>query len=234
MRVHHQHAQRGRIAERHVAREHLVDQHTERVEIRALVDLCAGRLLRRHVAGRADDRARARQRRLAALLAGVLDKPGDAEVEHLDHVALTVPVDQHDVLRLEIPVHDALGVGSGESASDLRANPQEPWQRHRAARAQGVVQRLAVDQLHRDKEPALVGRAEVVEVDGVGVLDARRGLHLAAEPGEGAAVGRQIRLQHLQRDLAPDGQLFREVDRAHAASAERPLDAVAPREHHTR
>ena len=76
-----------------------------RVDVGARVDRLAQRLLGRQVLGRAEDDARLGQR-LAAPDCGC-GHLGDAEVEDLDHVALAVALDQHDVVGLEIAVDDA-------------------------------------------------------------------------------------------------------------------------------
>ena len=49
------------------------------------------------------------------------DHLGDAEVEHLDEVGLPGPLQQHDVLGLQIAVHDALRVRGGQRRHDLQA-----------------------------------------------------------------------------------------------------------------
>ena len=107
----HQRADRRRTLQRHSACEHLVEDHSERVDIgrRPDVLVVAARLLRGHVAGRADDVA-------VLCLAGVdLETLGDAEIRDLGHayqfVAESPSHVQQDIDRLQIAMHDAVRVG---------------------------------------------------------------------------------------------------------------------------
>ncbi len=58
------------------------------------------------------------------------------------------------------------------------------------------------------------------------MLECRDGLNLPHEP-LGADHRRELRPEHLDRDSAPMLEIFREVDRGHAALAQLALDAVA-------
>ena len=89
--------------------EHLVEHAAERVEVGAAVDGIARDLLGRHVLGRPED-GEAAQRALPVgrgpLARLSVERDGHAEVEQLDLGRLAV-AGQHQVLRLEVAVHEA-------------------------------------------------------------------------------------------------------------------------------
>ena len=74
----------------------LVQDHPERVDVRARVHLLAFDLLGRHVRGSADHAAGRRQTVL------VVDELGDAEVEDLGFAA----IGDEDVVRLQVAVNN--------------------------------------------------------------------------------------------------------------------------------
>ena len=95
--------------ERHLAREQLVEDDTERVDVRVLVHTLALRLLGRDVVGRPEHGPGLRHSVLH------VERAGDAEVGHL---RLAVAV-QQDVLRLDVAVDEPLLVRERESLRDL-------------------------------------------------------------------------------------------------------------------
>ena len=99
----------------------------------------------------------------------------------------------------------------------------------RAALLDEAVERPALDVLH-DDEVELVGLADVVDADDVGMVQGGGGAALAVEPLQGADVLDLVRREDLQRDLPLQTRMLREVDRAHAALAERAEQAVRPQE----
>jgi hypothetical protein len=96
--VFHQELDGGVAAERLLPREHLEEQHPERVEVRAPVDRLARELLGRDVARRAAHRPRGRHRRVHRCVEGARDP----EVEHARALALPRRALDHHVLALEI------------------------------------------------------------------------------------------------------------------------------------
>ena len=118
----HRDLDRRLAAERRLAGEHLVEDDADRVEVGALVDGGAARLLGREVLRRPDDRAG-----LGHLAHA---RARDAEVRDLE-----APVRVgHHVVRLDVPVDDALAVREAERREHL-ARRVDRVARSAAARA---------------------------------------------------------------------------------------------------
>ena len=100
------------------ARQQLVEQHAQRVDVRPRVDVQAAHLglLGAHVLRRADHLGVAGEERLLGepLVGGL----GDAEVDDLGHGLAVVQRDQ-DVGRLDVAVDDSLLVGVLDGVADL-------------------------------------------------------------------------------------------------------------------
>ena len=90
-----------------------------------------------------------------------------------------------------------------------------------------VLERVALEVLHHHVDDAVLGLAEVGDVDDVLVVDLVGGARLAEEALAQALVLRQRRVEELERDVAADELVARAVHRAHAAHAEQLLDHVA-------
>ena len=85
----------------------------------------------------------------------------------------------------------------------------------------------AIDEAHR-QEGGAVDLAGLVERDDVGVVDRGREVRLALEARPEVGVLRQLVGQQLEGHLAAQLALLGEVDDAHAAAAQDPLDAIRP------
>ena len=126
-----------------------------RTRDRALVDAPAARLLRAHVGSRAENESVLRHgctQGMSARFARIRsERLGKTKVEHF-HAPV---VGDHDVRGLEISVNDAFLVGRIERLCDLHRQTQclfcRQW-----ARFDLSFQRLAFDELHRQKLCALV------------------------------------------------------------------------------
>lgn len=218
-------AKRSRIEERFPQR------HAEAELIRARIDATAAERLGGHVCGRAEHGARGREReveRIAGVerclgirrrrhVAGQAHEP---EVEHL-HDAARV---EHDVGGLEVAMHEALRVCSGQrfAGGEVLVDDLAP------VRAFPARERGAVDELHRDEQRAVVD-ADVVDLDDVRVGEASQRLRLAERPLARfvGAVG-QRPAYHLDGDVAVELRIAGAKDLAHAACAEPGDDPVAP------
>jgi hypothetical protein len=211
--------------ERPLASRKLVQQHTEREQIAAVVDGQVLQLLRRHVRHCPDDSPIARQRGRARAVFAVVTRwggaeLGDAEVEHL-HAALA---GQHDVGRLQVAVDDALLVGRRKRVGQCDADLAHLVGRE-AAGAHPRRQVFSLDQLHRDEAEA-TGLLDRVDRHDMGVVERGDGLGFPLEARERAGVGGKTRRQHLERHAALQCQVFRQVHLAHAAGAQLLDDAV--------
>ena len=94
------------VKRRH-ARQQLVEQHAQRIDVRPRINVQAaqGRLFRAHVGRRADHVLEAGEERLLRQL--LPQRLGHAEINHLGHRLAVMQRHQH-VARLDVAVNDAL------------------------------------------------------------------------------------------------------------------------------
>ena len=131
----------------------------------------------------------------AARASASLDELRQAEVEDLGKAV----VRDHQVFRLEVPVHDPRLVGLREPVGDRGGNLQRAPQRHRP-RLQHLSQRLAFDELHADVGLRL-GLTEIVDGDDGRMIERGGRARFQLEPPQALGVIRQFRRQELQRDV---------------------------------
>ena len=177
---------RARTLEGLLPRQRTIERRGEGEDVAASVHRVSARLLRRHVAWRAED--------LATL--GVLDRRRDAEVEQPG----VAPGVEHDVARRDVAMHQpAATVRVGEGVRQLRAHVGGQRRRERP-RAQHLGQRRALDVLHRQEVDA-VDQAQIVDRDDVRMTQADHGRGLAHEELHEARVARQLREDLLHHQL---------------------------------
>ena len=210
--------QRERVGagEGRAAREQLPERRAERVDVGLRLRRRARRLLGRLVVRRAGGQP------------GGLDgaeHDRDAEVAEAGGAVAREP----DVVRLDVAVHDVVGVRVGERVRDGAAGAQHIRHRHPAAGRGGERrrQRAAVHVAHDDVQlPAVVERVE----DGDHV-------RVVAEPGHeprlaphplAHLLARGARERPRDRDRPLERQVVGEPDLLGAAAAEQPLRPVAP------
>jgi len=92
-----------------------------------------------------------------------------------------VAVGEHDVVGLEIAVHQPEIVGFDERAAELIHNPERPRLGQRAAHGQELAKGPALDVLHRQIELAVVRPAEDVDLHDVGMVEVSDDPGLALE-----------------------------------------------------
>ncbi len=211
--------------ERHRAAEHLVHDDAHRVDVGAVVDVLAQRLLRGHVERRAEDGAGAGEV-VVAVGPGHL---GDAEVEQLGDVLALGGVGDEDVLRLHVPVNDALLVRGGQPVAGLDQDVDEPLGRLRLL--DEIAQRSPVQELHGQVDAVVRQLAEVFDRDDVAVADGGGGARLLAEASHRLLVGEDLAAQELDRDALLDVDVLGGIHLAHAALTEPLGEPVAPVEH---
>ena len=222
------------VEEGGAATQALVEEDTERVEVRARVDLHGLDLLGRHVLRGSEDGACLGE---VGALAGCR-LLGEAEVDETGDLLAVLAGHQHDVVGLEIPVDEAPLVGGAEAAGDLGDDGQRRLRGEAAgALREASSERLALEELHghvTERLDAVLAAAVVEDGDDVGVVDLGREARFAEEAllAQGvAAVGLVVREGvadggDLERDEAPERCVLRLEDGAHAAFSEDPKDAV--------
>jgi hypothetical protein len=146
-----QHGAHGLAVERHLPAQHLEQQHAERVDVGAVIDLLALARLGRHVLRRPEDDAGGGE----VLRAALGHHLGQAEIEQLDERRITAPLEQHHVVGLEVAVDDPGGVGRRQRVGDLCAHVQRPRHVEEPLAGQHLRQGLAVEVLHHEEQIAL-------------------------------------------------------------------------------
>jgi hypothetical protein len=227
-----QHLQKGLAGERHRSREHLVQDHAQRVDIHAKVRVLAARLLGRHVLRRPEDHARSRESPALGLTRSRLfggAQLGDAEVHDLDDLLPVRRALHEHVFRLQIAVHDAARMGGPERATDLHGDGDAALGREGALALELVRQVVPLEVLHGQKEAAVLQAAEVEDIEHVRVLDARGADRFLLEAEDDVRLRRILRSEDLERHLLFDGFVLGQVHLTHAAFAELAQHAEAAR-----
>ena len=165
---------------------------------------------------RADDRALCRARpgrcgehreRLPGRADGVLR---EAEIEQLGARRR-----EHDVPGLQIPMDDALPVCRLKGVRDLDAEAEYLCERQRST-FETCRQRLTFEQFEHEVLGVVLA-ADVVQAADVRVIERGDRLGLALEAGAELRVGRQLRREHLHRDLAVKARITGLIHLAHAS-----------------
>ena len=146
---------------------------------------------------------------------------GDAEV-HDEGMA----AGQHDVVGLDIPVHDALPVRVGQRIEDVAKNPGRVGGRERPFTRQTCPQGLPFDVRHDAVEKAR-GLPRIDQRQDVGMLQVGRDGDFAEEP-LGAEGGGDLRAHHLDGNRAIMLEVTGQVHSGHASGTELALDRVPP------
>ncbi len=132
---------------------------------------------------------------------------------------------QQDVLGLDVAVDHAVAVRVVERARHFARDAHGFANRKLPLARQSCAQRLAGDYRHHVVQQS-VSIATVEQRKYVRMLQPCCRANLAQET-IGAQCGTEIRMKHLDRDIAIVPQIMREIDGSHPASAELALDAVA-------
>ena len=144
-------------------------------------------------------------------------------------LAVAVGVDHH-VLRLDVAVDDAAAVREVERREQLHADEDRLVAAQAAAAADEVLERLALHVLHDDVVRA-VDLAPVVDADEVLLVEAGRGLGLAAEALDEGGVVQVPLQQHLDGDVAAEREVLAQIHVGHAAAADLAHHAVPAADH---
>ena len=140
---------------------------------------------------------------------------------------IVLVLDQHDVVRLEIAMHDARLMGSLQGVGDLDEDVLD------APAVQGLGSQrtgeaLTLEQIHHDVEGAVGQLAEVRHLTDVPAPHRVGGLCFADEPLKDFFGPLDVGSQHLHRELFANDHVTAGIDGAHPASSHDALDAISP------
>jgi len=128
-------------------------------------------------------------------------------------------------------MHHAHSVGIGECPRELLPEHQHALIGHPAIGLQQRVQRLTVDEFHRDIcNPLLF--AHFVNGRDIGMAKRARGARFAQEADIEAGIASIFGFEYLDGDLATDARIDRAIDVGHRAFAQATFDAVASQRFH--
>ncbi len=131
------------------------------------------------------------------------------------------PPVEHHVGGLQVPVHQAARLGRPERPGDLRGDFQSERDGQRTVAAHALLQRLALDELHRvERLSVRLAHAVLEDAGDVGMAQRRRPFCLAQEAGACARADRGGGVDDLQRHGPVEHRVARQVGRAHRAAAE--------------
>jgi hypothetical protein len=209
---------------RRFADEHFIQDAPECPDVGSGIDPFSARLLRRHVARRADDQhlhghRRECQARVGASVVRPVERFREAEIEHLH---LTV-VGQLDVRRLEIAMHDAARMRCFERLRDLPRHGNGVANRQPAA-PQPLRERRTCDILQHEKA-CVTGLFQAVDRRDAWMIQRRECARLALQPPH-AIVEQQLGAHNLERHRSVQRRVGGFVNHAHAADADALLDSV--------
>ena len=188
-----QHLAEVRARERQSPGGHLVHHAAQRIDVAAAVDLVRlpRTLLRRHVRRRAHHHAGLR---LAGGIALVVGDAGDAEVDDLDEVLLSLVDDQVDVVGLQVAVHDALAVRGLERLAALHQDRPGDFQRDGDVLPEQVLHRPALEELHHEVVAVVLGDVSLDDFEDVFVADDVDGPRFVVEAVDDPLVVRVLRV----------------------------------------
>jgi hypothetical protein len=136
---------------------------------------------------------------------------------------------EQDVLGLEVAVHHPGAVRVRQRICELTRQTHDVIDGQRTFAHQPGAEALSLDERHRVKGQAS-DRARGVDGDVVRVLQPGRKPDLALEALRGEPGG-EVRVEHLDHDLAVEPDVARDEDPRHAATAELALQDIGIPEH---
>ena len=175
-----------------MTREHLVHHDANRVDVAGAVGLIPFCLLRADIM------------HTAHRLAGqhLIICPGNTSDAEVHHAQLAV-IQQHNILGLDIPVHDAVGVGVLQRLEDLGDEVHGlPAGKFAAPLVEVLPQGHAIHILHDDILQMVVDR-NIVHLNDIGVIQQRDGLGLVFKAAHKIRVVHILLPQHLNGHHSP-------------------------------
>ena len=161
----------------------------------------------------------------AALLVDILEC-GNAEISDLDHVVIR----DHDVLRLNIPVDDAVGMRVLQRLADLCGVVQRLRGTEHAVICHALLERLTLDELHDDIF-RLAGVADIVDRDDIRLREHGDCVRLCLKAVFQLGIRRHLIAQDLDGNIAMQLMAHGLVDDRHTAAADDFQDLIAVIEH---
>ena len=203
---------------RQVPGRHLIEHDTKRIQVAARVCIEALCLLGRNIVHRSNGLT-------TALLVDVF-QCGNAEIRHLDHVV----VRDHDVLRLDVAVDDAVRVRVLERFCNLRGIAQRLLRAEHAALREALLERHALDELH-DDILRITAVSHIVHRDDVRLREHGDGVRLRLKAVFQLGILRHLIAQDLNGDIAVQLMAHGLINDRHAAAADDLQDLVAVVQH---
>ncbi|PQM44065.1 hypothetical protein C1Y40_05775 [Mycobacterium talmoniae] len=216
--LHHRGLPAG-IAERRLAGQHPKQRAAQRVLVGAAVHGGAAQRLRWRVGDGGHHLAGAGQ-------AGVVKRPGDAEVSQQHPLLGADLARQQEVRGFDVAVQHVVPVGVVERFGDLAGDVDRPLRGHLPGAQRGVGVG-AVDELHGDPQLTVFGLAAPVNRHDVGMVQLGGHVGFTDEPGPKPLIPRQLGRQQFHCLTAGEFGVGHQIDRTHAALAEDSLDAVS-------
>jgi hypothetical protein len=225
-------------AERPATLKHLVQDASEREDVRTMVGSLASGLFGSHVPRRAENHVGQGVRNEGEPRVGCAHTGPrqfcEPEVENLDPI---LGCDE-DVVRLEVAMDDALLVCSGERLRDLKRILGAPPD-GQAFLAKAVGERRAFEQFG-DEVGNPLERPDIVDRQHAGVVERGSSTRFLLEPVQPLRIDREDRRHHFDRDRAPELGVPGPVHAAHSTLADQAFkfvpidprgDGVVHREH---
>ena len=131
----------------------------------------------------------------------------------------------HDVVGLQIAVHDPGGVSLCKAFGDVLQMSQQLFE-IRLLAMNFLAQRDAVDEFHCD-EMCAIAFANLVNVRNVRVIERGGGSRLLLEAPHSILTGCELTRENLQRSFAMEARVFAEMHLTHSAFAYLRADFVA-------
>ena len=164
------------------------------------------------------------ERLFAGRCLGGLREP---EVDDFDYRSEGATVDDHDVLGLDVAMHEAHGVDGGQTCEHLRREGAELADRERTTNAKQIPGALALEVLHRKEGDLARSRVEVDDSHDMWARDACEGLGLTEKAGTKLGVLAILFTEDLDGHAVTEVDSPGFVDLAHSARAELLQDLVA-------
>ena len=120
-----------------------------------------------------------------------------------------------DIRGLDVTVHNAFAVGSIQCIGDFDGQRQHRLDFHRSVR-DSVLQRLAIQEFHRDKASTILF-ADLIDSADTMVVESRGRASFATKASQRLRIARNIVREKLKRNRAAERKVFGFIDNTHAA-----------------